>query len=270
MICQNCKKKFSEKFFPDKCPYCNLPLHKKENPYDKNIYKSLKKVYQDKCNKYDVIEYGKQKYGLSTKECKRIVDFIAEEIYEDNHVLSQEQVAILNETKEFKFSFIEFFKHNLIYKLILCFLFAVGMKIGTLMTVHNFIQVLLIFGDLIAIIVLFGISAISWAKQSESLIIFDCGKIIYKQNVVYENKNYNDNPLYNTVHYYEYQINSIEKIREKRNHIIIKGNINFNYSINDAGNFIYDKNGLNKEVKIPKYYGHKAVELIYKYKEDAE
>lgn len=92
VICPNCGK---ETVNDEKCAYCNYPLRKKDNPYDVRQYCYLKEEYLKTNNKAAAIKSGMRRYGISMQEAKEIVDFIADEIYEEHNIRSKEQVVEL-------------------------------------------------------------------------------------------------------------------------------------------------------------------------------
>lgn len=97
IICPNCGK---ESIDEEKCAYCKYPLKKRENPFDMEKYQYLKEEYLKTNNKAAVIKNGMKHFGMSMKETKEIVDFIADEIYEAENVHSKEKVEFLLDEDE--------------------------------------------------------------------------------------------------------------------------------------------------------------------------
>ena len=82
-------------------------------------------------------------------------------------------------------------------------------------------------------------------------------------------KRYNSSSDLDYIAYHnDYQIDLVKDIKETRKYIIVKGQTNYNYSVNDNG-IIKDMNRrlkADREIKIPKYYGKECIEMFYKYK----
>lgn len=77
--CPNCNKRtFADN---NECIYCKYILKEKEHNFDKEIYKFLYTKYNESKSKPDTIKVGMEKFGLSLKETKEIVDNISENIY---------------------------------------------------------------------------------------------------------------------------------------------------------------------------------------------
>ena len=77
--CPNCNKKtFADN---NECIYCKYILKEKEHNFDEEIYKFLYTKYNESKSKPDTIKVGMEKFGLSLKETKEIVDNISENIY---------------------------------------------------------------------------------------------------------------------------------------------------------------------------------------------
>lgn len=92
VICPNCGKETSN---DEKCVYCKYPLKKKDNPYDVRQYRYLREEYLKTNNKAAAIKSGMKRYGISMQEAKEIVDFVADEVYEEQNIRSKEQVVDL-------------------------------------------------------------------------------------------------------------------------------------------------------------------------------
>lgn len=97
IICPNCGK---EAINDDKCRYCNYILKKNSNPYNSEKYQYLKEEYIKSNNKAAAIKNGMNHFGISMQEAKKIVDFIADEIYEEQAIRSKEQVVELLDEDE--------------------------------------------------------------------------------------------------------------------------------------------------------------------------
>lgn len=269
MICPNCKKEVNQKFYTQRCPYCKYRLIKKENPYEnmesgfeKEAYETLKAYYLKNNNKYETIKYGKEKYGLS--KSKEIVDYIADEIYEENEHLSYEEAndTTYDNVCEFKFSTIEYIKQNFIHIAIELLIIIQILGLG------NFMKSYILSGvSLIWLAILYVITLVKWAIRANSMIIFDCGTILWSRTM--NMKRYNSSSDLDYIAYHnDYRIDLVKDIKETRKYIIVKGQINYNYSVNDNG-IIKDMNRrlkADREIKIPKYYGKECIEMFYKYK----
>ena len=270
MVCPNCKKEVNQKFYTQRCPYCKYRLIKKENPYEKmesgfekEAYETLKAYYLKSNDKYETIKYGKEKYGLS--KSKEIVDYIADEIYEENDHLTYEEAnnTIYDNVREFKFSTIEYIKQNFIHTTIKFMLIVLILVFGSLIKSY-----ILLCVSIIGIPILYVITLIKWASQANSMIIFDCGTILIERTVEMQ-KNESSSDLDYIRYHHDYRIDLVKDIKETRKYIIIKGQTNYNYSVNDNGRFIKNTNKrlkTDEEIKIPKYYGKECVEMFYKYK----
>lgn len=269
MICPNCKKEVNQKFYTQRCPYCKYKLIKKENPYEKmesgfekEAYETLKNYYLKNNNKYETIKYGKEKYGLS--KSKEIVNYIADEIYEENDHLSYEEAndTTYDNVREFKFSTIEYIKQNFVHIAIELLIIIQILGLG------NFMKNYMLSGiSLIWLAILYVITLVKWAMRVNSMIIFDCGTILWSRTM--NMKRYNSSSDLDYIAYHnDYQIDLVKDIKETRKYIIVKGQTNYNYSVNDNG-IIKDMNRrlkADREIKIPKYYGKECIEMFYKYK----
>ncbi|MBQ3584811.1 MAG: hypothetical protein IJA27_08865 [Lachnospiraceae bacterium] len=121
IICPNCGK---ETINDDKCRYCNYLLKKNSNPYNSEKYQYLKGEYIKSNNKAAAIKNGMNHFGISMQEAKKIVDFIADELYGEQVIRSKEQVAELLDEDEPESVRIKREKYNArtskIYKIIGC------------------------------------------------------------------------------------------------------------------------------------------------------
>ena len=77
--CPNCNKKTIAN--NNECIYCKYILKEKEHNFDEEIYKFLYTKYNESKSKPDTIKVGMEKFGLSLKETKEIVDNISEQTY---------------------------------------------------------------------------------------------------------------------------------------------------------------------------------------------
>jgi len=78
--CPNCNKRtFADK---KECIYCKYIL-KDEHNFDTDIYDFLYSQYNENKNKPETIKVGMEKYGLTMKEVKEIVDNISEKVYQN-------------------------------------------------------------------------------------------------------------------------------------------------------------------------------------------
>lgn len=122
IICPNCGK---ENTGGDKCVYCKYPFIKKEHPFDQEQYQYLKEEYIKEKNKAAAIKSGMKRFGISMQEAKKIVDFIGDELYDEQHVRSKELVdGLLKDEKIgskencYTFSFMAYFVHVLVFQII--------------------------------------------------------------------------------------------------------------------------------------------------------
>ncbi len=273
MICSNCKKEINTKFYTERCPYCKYKLQKKENPYEKNseeynIYEILKKFYLENSSKYKTIEYGKEQCGLDIQKSKEIVDYIADEIYEENNHLSYEEAndTTFDRTHEFKFSYIAYIKYNWLNILVRILMLYLVIKYAYFLL--NYISgllfvILIVFLITIILLKLFGYGYVP------SILIFRGGTISCMRSVSHPDPN-QPHETYNGFRTtYEHNIYSVNSIRETWKYIYIKGLIDYECIDWYQGNVLKSnrrKAQSDMELRIPKYYGKEAIEMFYKYK----
>lgn len=78
--CPNC----NQRIFADsnECPNCKFLLKEKENNFDKAIYDFLYYTYEKNRDKQETIKVGMDKFKMTMKEIKEMVDYASEEIYQ--------------------------------------------------------------------------------------------------------------------------------------------------------------------------------------------
>ncbi len=88
--CPNCGK---ETFDDYKCGYCKYVLRKKENKFDTEMYSYLYEEYFQARNKAQVVKKGMSKFNKPMQEIKNIVDYIADEVFEQENYKSKEELG---------------------------------------------------------------------------------------------------------------------------------------------------------------------------------
>lgn len=116
ILCPNCGK---ETFDNERCIYCKYTLKEKNNNFPKDIYQYLKDDYLKTRNKAQTIQNCRRKFGLSLLDCKKIMDYIADEQYEkENYKSAEEMDTSKYQARTYIFSFWQYFVHSLVYKII--------------------------------------------------------------------------------------------------------------------------------------------------------
>lgn len=273
MNCPNCGKEIHAAFDSDKCPYCRFILKKKENNFDKNIYNFLKNDYLQTRNKIASIKKGMQRFGISISEAKILLDFIADEVYEDEHYRSSNEVNDFGkyDVKVFKFSFIQYFIRNMVYKIIFLFLLFFAGKQAANMTTNYNTSMLIFVGTMVSEVVLVIIFLFQWAIASTQKVIAESGTVIYVYKTPVdasgdELDRMSTSEVWGMSH--KYYIEIIKEVIERSNRILVRGSIKQqNQKYHHLGITHYKKTALS-EIKIPKYFKHnqKLLQMLYDYK----
>lgn len=271
MKCPNCGNEIRALCPDDKCPFCKFLLMEHEHPFDPALYDYLKNDYLQTRNKSVSIKNGMQHFSLSMKEAKEILDFIADEVYDEENYRPSDEV---NDTgkydmKIFKFSFFQYFFRNLIFKIPLLLFMLLIAKI----TLDHALDFGLLPFGIWCFVNFFVIMIIlyQWAIASTSEVIADSGTINYTQRLpgsstgreldrqtYYEAWNKTDN------HYIEI----VKAVDEHTNYILITGSIKQQYVTNRWNNFSSSGKRTMKQIKIPKYFKHnkELLQTLYDYK----
>lgn len=165
----------------EKCTYCKFVLKKKTNNFNQEIYAFLRSDYLQTRNKAVSIKNGMQRFGLSMKEAKEILDFIADEVYEQENYRSSDEV---NDTgkydrKIFRFSFIQYFMRNLIYKVIFLILWGYAIRYSLNLPLDHDVKLYLSVGMMTAGFIMFIVFCYQWGIASTGKVIADSGIINY-------------------------------------------------------------------------------------------
>lgn len=273
MKCPNCGKELNETFFTDKCPYCRFLLKKKEHPFDRDIYDFLKNDYLETRNKADSIKNGMARFGISTGEAKEILDFIADEVYEEENYRPSDEINDNGkyDLKIFKFSFLQYFFRNMIYKIFfLVLLFLAGKYVAGLELEYD-TRMPLLFGILGVGIISLMIFLFQWAIASTRKVIAESGTInyVYRTPVGATGKELDrmsTEEVWGMRH--NHYIEIVKEVTERPNHIVVRGSIKSqNSKYHHLGTTNYSKYALSK-VKIPKYFKHnrELLQVLYDYK----
>lgn len=216
--CPNCNK---YTFDDQKCKWCNYTLKEQENYFDKEIYTYLKNEYSKKRIKPEIIKLGMSKFNLSMSESKSIVDFIANELYEKENYKSYDEINNTEnyKTEIYKFSFIQYFIRNFVFKIILITLLVI-------IAIQNYnptLSVLLIITSFI----LFIFFLYKLAIAATSIVIIEPNRINYYYTSSYNNgpsKN-KDDPKFDVYSDHNHYIEIISSLTQSYNYIFIKGKI---------------------------------------------
>lgn len=233
---------------------------KRENNFDKNIYDFLKNDYLQTRNKAVSIKNGVKRFGISTKLAKEIVDFAADEVYEENNFRSSDEINDNGnyESKVFKFSFLQYLVRNIVYKIIfLILLFFAGKQVAQMATEYNTRLIFACTLILEAIFIILFLYQLTVAFTQK--IIVESGRIIY----VYKTPllaSQDDLDRMSTeeiwgmshMHY----INTVNEVIEKPNGILIRGSIKKQkQQYHHLGIVNYKETTVSK-ISIPKYFRH--------------
>lgn len=218
IVCPHCGKK---SLTEDKCSWCNYRFKKREHPYPKDLYDFLDNEYRADKNKVRCIKLGMSKYGLPMKDIKEIVDYIADEVYEEERVKSLEEInpPVNDGSFDFRFSFVQYFIHFLIWKLLVLAILQIPLGIFVIKTMGLGV-VLAIYVDGIAIAVIL----LQWATASTA-VFHTAGKreYVYRTSVG-RNSFRNDDPrAYRWNRYYVSTVKRIDYIKETPFSYIIYG-----------------------------------------------
>lgn len=223
--CPNCGKKTFDDY---KCSYCKYVLKHKANDFDPIIYKFLYDDYTNTNNKAISIKNGVAQFNKPMSEIKEIVDFVADEIYEKNNYREKEEVNINGiRYNTYHFSLIQYFVHNVIYKVMfVVLLLVVPVFFREVYWVKNNPGILLIWYGLVFLICLYLI--FDWLKTSTSVIEVDFHEIRYIHRTINRFDVHHNDVVGSRLawaSYVQYELKKMTKVKVTLNSIIIYGDI---------------------------------------------
>lgn len=252
IICPNCGKKTFDDY---KCQWCQYTLKEKENQFDKEIYQYLREEYKKNRNKINTTKIGMEKFNMSLQESRNIVNYIADEIYEIEDYKSYDEVN--NEDKfvgkTFKFSYWNYFKYNLIYKIIYLAILIFLIYLFYICN-YNWICLVIIFGVIPISCFIFLLQYNYTYKMQFDVIP---GRINYHSRDTYNYVPDTINDTFRKHTDYDNYIHTITSVKEKYHHIIIYGQID--RQVIDRGYYVrnkYQDRGTveTNYIKVPKYF----------------
>lgn len=218
--CPNCNK---DTFDDQKCKWCNCTLKEQENSFDKDIYIYLKNEYSKKRIKSEIIKLGMSKFNLSMSESKSIVDFIANELYEKENYKSYDEINNTEKyaTEIYRFSFIQYFIRNFVFKIILIILLVIIaiQKYNPILSVLSIITSFIFF-----IIFLYKLVIVATSR-----VIIEPNRINYYYTSTHnlglsDNKGDKEFDVHSNYNHY---IETITSLTQSYNFILIKGQIKY-------------------------------------------
>lgn len=239
--CPNCNKRiFADS---DKCIYCKYILKEKEHNFDKEIYDFLYCKYNENKNKPETIKAGIEKFGISTKESKEIVDHISEQFYYKEEAEKNKKTIETTEKKEkiknellscpnvFKFSFLQYFIHSIMPKATVIALLTILISQLIKNNVYDSKSVLTVIYIVEAFILFYAFLTDLCNKATQKFTV-ESGRIEYERPyfsplVGNPHRLHDDKDDYRTMGKYEiyYNIHFVKKVEERFNSIVIYGDV---------------------------------------------
>lgn len=189
-----------------------------KHKYAPELYDFLKREYKIDKDKVRCIKLGMDKYGLPMKQIKEVVDFIADEIYEEENAKTLEEInTSAEQIEDYRFSFTQYFAHNLVWKLfVLCGLEIVLYKF-TKETMGLGVIVALYVNVIVLIVILH-----QWAIASTS-VFHTVGKLEYEYRTPVFGNEGRQHRGWSCYHYHN--VKRIDSIKETPFSFVIYGKI---------------------------------------------
>ncbi len=265
VICPNCKK---STFDDERCAYCHYVLKKREHEFDEEIYQFLYEDYKKTGMKSETIRTAQSRFGLSVAEAKKILDTIADEVYDEEDHRSYDEINDNGryDDKIFRCSFRQYFFRVMIYKILFWILWIEGITVYSRTEWYEYNVGRIIFAafwivGLICLIV-FGRQ---FARAQGSYVVLDNGIIGYIISMpAYRTERERERGVRREVNDI-YAIDIVKEVKEHRNYFMVYGNIRYTVQ---KSRYVPKSGGKRlSKVKIPKYFNNKDVlELLYSYK----
>ena len=258
IICPNCRK---STFDDERCAFCHYVLKKKSHNFDKEIYDFLYQDYLKTKMKLESIKVAQSRFGLSLSEAKKMLDMIANEVYDSENHRSYDEIHDNGKynDKIFKFSFFQYFYRNLIYKILFMIFWVKGIDAysQTAWCQNTDIGLMLIVVFSLIGVVFFFRFLFHAAHASTSFIQLDTGIISYIIPFPAAMEKYQEERHEKKYVYLIYAIYIVKEIKNHRNYYEVHGNIRClanetMYVPRSSGKGSSGKR-LSK-VKIPKYF----------------